>query len=1105
MFAAGTFCLDSRRRMKDRWRGGVSYSKSKAECLPRLLFEAEGKLMSEIRRPFMINKLGIQLAVVLLIVFMTFFPALATERPPNTLTLKVARFPMNGYYERDESGGWTGYGVEFLNALEQCSDISFEYVDAETWQDALKLTASGGADIVAPAQRTKGREAVFSFLTYPIAYEYGGLLALNSREDLSYEDFDVFSNLTLGCTKGQVFEEDYRLFARDHGFSERKIKYYETWPALERALKDGKVDAIITNMMYDEEPFKVIARFGGKPSFIMVRRGRSDVLSVLENAVNRLGTESPNYRAGLTNKYFPQYKKVPFTRKELDFIASSPAIKVLCDPSEEPFVHRAKDSAAPHGVSISVLKRISEISGLKFEYLPVENRRKALDMIREGKGDIIPYDTYNFNWAHQENVYHTVPYMSAQMVAVVGRQNGVAAMVDGRFFKDDLAKKNPHIKILACNSVEECIKAVKSGKAGYTIINGYEASFMLDRFQGAAVREGALSSIHQICMSVSKKLPPELRSVLGKSMGQISDTEIYGYVTESLNRHNTVTLSGLILRHPYETAALIFVLAVVIAGLLYSLFVSRLNSRKNRELETAVKNAKKASKAKSDFLSNMSHDIRTPMNAIINLTNLAMDDIRDEARLLSDLDKIKISSDFLLGLINDILDMSRIESGRLKLEPKIYTAERFENYLNGVMLPIFTAKNINLKIGKIGVVPALYVDEIRFNQIFFNLLSNAAKYTPEGGTVTFALHVLEADDSHFRAEYVIKDNGIGMSEEFVRRAFEPFEREKTVEAFTGTGLGLAITKAIVEALGGTIKLESEQGKGTTVTLLLDLPIPDARLVSESLIKKNSEGIYQLASVMQGHALVAEDHPINREVIVRLLKKQGLSVDCVENGAMAVEAIEHSPEDYYQFVLMDIRMPVMDGLTATRRIRALANRRLAEIPIIAMTADAFVEDRNKCVDAGMNDYLSKPVNVSELMAIVRRILSGQVRRRRERILVVDDAEINIAVMRAAIEKDFEVLEACDGVSALECLERNRGIVAVITDIQMPNMDGTELIRRIRADVRYDNVAIIANTLHGDTEQEERLLLSGADDFVYKPTTPGIVITRLFNVLKNRKMS
>lgn len=405
----------------------------------------------------------------------------------------------------------------------------------------------------------------------------------------------------------------------------------------------------------------------------------------------------------------------------------------------------------------------------------------------------------------------------------------------------------------------------------------------------------------------------------------------------------------------------------------------KLENEQHERLQRALDEAQRATRAKTEFLSRMSHDIRTPMNAIINLADLAKDDISNQAKLRSDLDKIRLSGDFLLGLINDILDMSRIENGKLTLTPCVYPVERFEGYMESVMTPLFAARNINFVWIKNNVIPALYVDEVRFNQVFFNLLSNAAKYTPEGGTVTFRVNPVKFDEKHYCAQYIVADNGIGMSRDFLERAFQPFSQAESTSAYIGTGLGLSITKAIIDALGGDIKIESELGRGTTVYVTLDLPIPDAREMQAAQNDAAAKPAAETQGRLCGRVLVAEDHQLNREIIVRLFSKLGLEAVCVENGAQALDMLGGNPKGYFDFILMDVRMPVMDGIAATKKIRALHDEDISGIPIVAMTADAFSEDRNRCMEAGMDDYLAKPVDLKKLHEVAERIIAGKTAR------------------------------------------------------------------------------------------------------------------------------
>lgn len=401
----------------------------------------------------------------------------------------------------------------------------------------------------------------------------------------------------------------------------------------------------------------------------------------------------------------------------------------------------------------------------------------------------------------------------------------------------------------------------------------------------------------------------------------------------------------------------------------------RKDMEKRDLLETALLQANQASKAKSTFLSNMSHDIRTPMNAIVGFTNLAITHIDDKLRVEEYLGKIMTSGNHLLNLINDVLDMSRIESGKAQLEEKPYNLADILDGLRSILQADINAKHMKLNIDTKNVVNInIYCDVLRLNQVLLNLLSNSVKYTNNGGTVS--VKVTEkggAPSGYANYEFRIKDNGIGMSEEFVKHIFEPFEREKnsTLSGVQGTGLGMAITKNIVEMMSGTINVKSKQGIGSEFILCLMF-----RHYSEEVNQQNSpenERVSSSVKTRTGRILLAEDVDLNQEVAVAILSDAGFETEVADNGQIAVDMLKKSEPGYYQLVLMDVQMPVMNGYEAAKEIRRLENKELASIPIIAMTANAFEEDRREAEKCGMNGHIAKPIDVGNLFATLDKIL------------------------------------------------------------------------------------------------------------------------------------
>ena len=392
--------------------------------------------------------------------------------------------------------------------------------------------------------------------------------------------------------------------------------------------------------------------------------------------------------------------------------------------------------------------------------------------------------------------------------------------------------------------------------------------------------------------------------------------------------------------------------------------------QKNIALQLAVQRETKANLAKREFLFNMSHDIRTPMNAIIGFTALAQTHIDDRGQVEDYLKKISVSSQHLLSLINDVLDMSRIESGKVTLEAKPVHLPELVHELRDIIQAVVSKKDLSLTLDTVGVENEdVIADPLRLEQILINVLANAVKFTPDGGQIS--LWIVQKDTApagYADFEFHIKDNGIGMSEEFQKHIFEQFARERTstVSKIQGTGLGMAITKSLVDMMGGRITVKSEQGKGSEFTISLRFPIGEAKTGQTPPAAK--------ASAFTGKKLlVVEDNELNLEIASTLLKEAGFEVDTAENGKIAVEKVEAASAGRYDLILMDIQMPEMDGYEATRRIRALPDAKKAALPIVAMTANAFEDDRKNALHAGMNGHIAKPLDIQKLFQVLSELL------------------------------------------------------------------------------------------------------------------------------------
>ncbi len=403
----------------------------------------------------------------------------------------------------------------------------------------------------------------------------------------------------------------------------------------------------------------------------------------------------------------------------------------------------------------------------------------------------------------------------------------------------------------------------------------------------------------------------------------------------------------------------------------------RSEMEKKNLLEEALQQANQASKAKSAFLSNMSHDIRTPMNAIVGFTSLAISRIDQKEQVEEYLGKIMTSGNHLLNLINDVLDMSRIESGKIRLDEKPCSLLDIVNGLRNILQADVHAKQMEMYINMEDIRnEEIYCDRLRLNQVLLNLLSNSVKYTEAGGMIHMCVTEKDgAPEGYANYEFIIKDNGIGMSEEFVKHIFEPFEREEnsTISGIQGTGLGMAITKNIVDMMGGTIEVASKQGVGTEFKVSFVFRICSDLQDRQEKEKSRKNTAEKGSRVQTGRILLAEDVELNQEIAVTILGDAGFETEVAKNGQVAVEMLQKSEPGYYKVILMDIQMPVMNGYEATREIRQLENKELASIPIIAMSANAFEEDRQEALKSGMNGHIAKPIDVGNLFDTLDEVL------------------------------------------------------------------------------------------------------------------------------------
>jgi signal transduction histidine kinase/ActR/RegA family two-component response regulator len=888
-------------------------------------------------------------------------------------TVKVGYYEDNNGFQEGFSDGArkSGYAYEYYQEIAKYAGWDYVYYYG-SWSEIYDMLISGKIDIMAGVSKTDEREGQMLFPDNVMGTESYYVFVPTESNTIKSSNISTLNGKTIGVNKKSLMLTLFRKYVRENDL-DCTIKTYDGYLSCSKALKDGEIDGLVITDNYVVDGVKPVIKIGDSDIYFAIAKGRTDLLKDINSAQDQIIAASPYYVTYLQSKYFDHsVLRQALNDSELTWLRNKKSLTIGYVNNRLPYSGSDRTTGKSMGVVEELRKDIASFLGITIRTRGYSSGDELIAALKAGKVDAA-FPVYGDTWtAEQNGVYLTKEVTSDRMVAIYTGEykksllNKVAVAEDSMGQEPYIAQYYPKAEIEYYKDIRSCIKALKSGSVTSIIIdNNIIQRYLSENTTGQELHIAYLDEPVSFCMAVSED-GTTLQSIINKSIVHIDSARIEDAITRNTYGTASYTL-GSFLQH---NVLLVITMMALLLILLISIFaVYRKKTRRN-QLQLA-----QASQAKSEFLSRMSHDIRTPMNAIINLTDMARDEIDDKGKLKNDLEKISISSEFLLGLINDILDMSRIESGKLTLSPSVYHFKEFSAYLEGVIRPLCEQKDITFICDEIDDGVDIYIDRIRMNQIFFNILSNAVKYTEPGGTVRLVIVNRSIEDNVVRCEYVITDTGCGMSEEFLEHVYQPFERADNTEAYTGTGLGLTITKAIVDAMGGTIEISSRLGEGTRVTICLDLPLATEEQKKAALEGKRIETgttANDAADDLRGRRiLVAEDSPLNLEILQRILEARGIQSDGVENGALCVEKFRSSSEFYYSAILMDIRMPVMDGLKAAANIRAMERGDAGNIPIIALTANALTDDEMASREAGMNAHLAKPINPDILFETLRK--------------------------------------------------------------------------------------------------------------------------------------
>ena len=925
----------------------------------------------------------------LLLLLSAVLPVKAAAETAPAKVVRVGSFEDTFNY-CNEKGARKGYGYELLQTLSGYTGWQFEYVTCD-WSDCFEKLKNGEIDIMGDISYTEDRAEEMLFSDEPMGEEKYYLYADLSRADISASDYKTLNGKKIGVLMGTEPEVMLTEWEEKHGIKTQHVNISNN-EDVKQKLANHEIDCFVSleESFWAELGISTITRVGKSGIYYALNKDRPDLKEELDNAMRALDEAAPFYTADLYKRYFSLDYIPILTGEEKAWLKGHGAIRMGFLTSDRGVSTYDPATGEITGTITDYIQFAADCLGnqeLEFQLVGYDDKEAELNALKSGEIDMIFHFDQSPNLAEEYRVACTNTTWTSNMMAVTNQQhfnenkaNRIAVPQNKISLTRYIAFYYPQWEIVDCDTQEDAIKLVKDGQAD-CFITGVSSEAKYSKIYG--FYSVPLPNPARSCFAVNSG-NRSLLSILNKTIKAMPANMLTSSLAMYKSSSRKVTLSEFIKDNFFMV---LLVSSIAVAAILLTILKLLRKARKaeaaarkaandtqklNAKLQIAVENAESANHAKSTFLFNMSHDIRTPMNAIIGYADLASRHLDDPAKLEKYMENIQVCGQNLLMLLNNVLDLARIENDKTEMEYSVSDVDKdFRNCI-AMFRNQADSKGQTLTVTTHLLHPYVYVDIPHLTEVCTNLVSNAVKYTGAGGTIRCDVTQKPGEKEGWCDTVVtVADNGIGMSQEFQKHIFEPFERERTstISKVEGSGIGMGIVKKLVGLMGGTVEVESKIGVGSTFTVTIP-----CRIASEDEIQAKREINPSDQKCLCGtRILLTEDNDLNAEIATELLQEEGCTVDRAKDGVECVDMLEKAANGTYQLILMDIQMPVMNGYDAAKKIRRMDDPQKAGIPIIAMTANAFTEDRQVALDAGMNDHIAKPINMNVLVPTLRKYL------------------------------------------------------------------------------------------------------------------------------------